>query len=121
MNKIRLALVGCGGMARAHLNAYRSLVQRGVDWFEISAVCDPTVERARDLAQRTGEFQEAPATVYADFNEMLTKETLHCVDTPTPDYLHHTIATIYRDGSSNWTSKQLSVRMASQLSRVSDK
>ena len=30
-DKIRLAIIGCGGMARAHLNAYIYLKNQGID------------------------------------------------------------------------------------------
>ncbi|MBI4552590.1 MAG: Gfo/Idh/MocA family oxidoreductase [Candidatus Latescibacteria bacterium] len=92
MDRIRLALVGCGGMAKAHLDAYQTLRQRGVAWFEIVAVCDPVEGSARAFARQTGEFQETPATVYTDLDAMLARERLHCIDTASPHYLHHTIA-----------------------------
>ena len=56
--KIRLALVGCGGMAGAHLNAYGQLKQKGIDIFDIVSVCDPVTERAEDFAKRISDFQD---------------------------------------------------------------
>ena len=39
-DKIRLAIIGCGGMAWAHLNAYIYLKNQGIDIFDFVAMCD---------------------------------------------------------------------------------
>ncbi|MBI2195059.1 MAG: Gfo/Idh/MocA family oxidoreductase [Planctomycetes bacterium] len=91
--KIRLALVGCGGMAGAHLEAYGEIKRKGLDFFDIVGVCDPAEDRAREFARRIAGFQASPAaTVYSSLEEMLSKERLHAVDTGSPHHLHHVIA-----------------------------
>lgn len=93
MEKIRLAFVSCGGMAGAHLKSCGELKRKGIDIFDIVAVCDPVVERAEDFAKRIAEFQDAPeAKVYTSLDELLDRETVHAVDTCSPHYLHHVIA-----------------------------
>lgn len=92
-DKIRLALVGCGGMAGAHLNGYRDLRDKGIDFFEIVCVCDPALDRAEAFAKRIAEFQpDREVTLHASLDDMLEKEELHCVDTSSPHHLHHVIA-----------------------------
>ena len=91
MDKIRLGMIGCGNMAASHMHGYRRLAKRGVDWFEVAAVCDPQIDNARQFAASLGELLPTP-TVYAGFEEMLDSESLHCIDTSTPHFLHHTIA-----------------------------
>ena len=41
MSKLKVAFIGCGGMAGAHLNGYLELKRRGLDIFDIVAVADP--------------------------------------------------------------------------------
>ena len=38
--RVNLAIVGCGGMAGAHLRGYEELLQRGEDRFRIVAAVD---------------------------------------------------------------------------------
>lgn len=91
--KVRLALVGCGGMAGAHLNAYGQLKQKGIDIFDIVSVCDPVTERAEDFAKRISDFQdELVPVIHSSLDEMLEKEIVHAVDTSSPHFLHHVIA-----------------------------
>jgi predicted dehydrogenase len=93
MDKIRLALVGCGGMAGAHLHSCKELKRKGIDIFDLVSVCDPVLERAEGFAKQIAEFQASPkATVYASLEEMLDKERLDAVDTSSPHHLHHVIA-----------------------------
>ena len=57
MEKVRIGIVGCGGIARAHLDGYRLLRQRGCDCFEITAVCDVVEGRTTEFARDIGGFQ----------------------------------------------------------------
>jgi len=74
----RVGIIGCGGMARAHANAYRDLPQtRLVAGADISEAA----------LQRFGEEYEVTA-LYTDYHEMLGKETLDIVDVCTWPRLH---------------------------------
>ncbi|WP_274381476.1 hypothetical protein [Paenibacillus mesophilus] len=42
MNKVRLGIIGCGGMSRAHMGDFHHLSDR----MEIVATCDIVPERA---------------------------------------------------------------------------
>ncbi|MBI3911392.1 MAG: Gfo/Idh/MocA family oxidoreductase [Armatimonadetes bacterium] len=88
---VRLALIGCGGMARIHLNAYGSLKQKGIQTFEITAVCDPALDRAEQFAALAAEWGDRP-TVYADLEALLRDRPPDAVDVTTPHHLHHTTA-----------------------------
>lgn len=77
---IRLAIVGTGGMANVHAQEF--LKQPGV---RLDAVCDVSVERAREFSQRhTG----GQAKVFTDFGEMLETVPLDALSNVTPDGLH---------------------------------
>ena len=80
-DKVRLAIIGCGGMAGAHLNAYIGLKNRGIDIFDFVAMCDVDIDRANGFAARAAEVQGGvePA-VYEDIDKMLAAETLTAAD-----------------------------------------
>lgn len=85
MKKIKLCIVGCGGICKAaHYPAY----QKYADRIEIVAVCDIKPERAAEFADR---FENKPA-VYTDFKKMFAEINADAVDICTPNYLHSIIA-----------------------------
>lgn len=74
---MKIALVGVGGMGGVHFRAYKKMTD-----IELVALCDIRTEM---LKEKVGDF---PATLYADFDEMLAKEKPDIVDICTPTYLH---------------------------------
>ncbi len=56
--KVRIGLVGCGGIAGAHLEAYEMLRARGCEHFEITALYDPLPEAMQRAGKRIQAFQE---------------------------------------------------------------
>jgi predicted dehydrogenase len=92
-DKVRLAIIGCGGMAGAHLNAYIGLKKQGIDIFDFVAMCDIDSDRASAFAAKTAEVQQdTQPKVYTDIEEMLNRETLEAADICGPHFLHHTLA-----------------------------
>ena len=92
--RIKMGLVGCGGMSGAHMGGYRELWSKGIRDFEIVAACDIAVERAEERATQAQEFQGGtkPA-VYTELDEMLAKHPdLECVDICALHSAHHTLA-----------------------------
>ncbi|MFQ6044258.1 MAG: Gfo/Idh/MocA family protein, partial [Candidatus Poribacteria bacterium] len=91
--KVRLAIIGCGGMAGAHLNAYIRLKNQGLDQFDFVAMCDVEENRAQQFAQKAAESQDSVTPkVYTDIHAMLENEKLHAADICMPHFLHHTTA-----------------------------
>ena len=88
-DRVRLALIGCGGIANAHLRGYSSLVEKGVDTFSIEATCDVRKEAAQDFAQKIADFQGSKPRVYDDVEAMLKAEDLNGADICTPHSHHH--------------------------------
>ena len=62
MSKICMGIIGCGGMARSHQNAYSELT----DLMEITATCDIIYDRAKAAAEQVGAAQ-----VVTDYREMV--------------------------------------------------
>lgn len=90
---INLAMVGCGGMAGAHLNGYQELLQRGEKRFRIVAAVDAALDRARGFAERIEGFAGWPVNTYASVEQLLNSETdLDGADICSPHGLHHVLA-----------------------------
>ncbi|MBD3184767.1 hypothetical protein GF312_20970 [Candidatus Poribacteria bacterium] len=90
MSKIKLAFIGCGGMAGAHLNGYLELKRKGIDIFDIVALVDPVEANTEKFAHRIAEVQEFPIpTIYKDPEKMLAEQKPHAADICTPHFLHH--------------------------------
>ncbi len=81
MEKVRLGIIGCGGIANGkHLPALKKIKE-----VELVAFCDIIVERAEKAAK---DFGVEGAKVYEDFNEMLKNEKLDVVHVCTPNNMH---------------------------------
>ena len=92
--RIKMGLVGCGGMSGAHMGGYRELWSKDVREFDIVAACDIDKGRAENRANEAHEFQGGtkPA-VYTELDEMLDKHPdLECVDICALHSAHHTLA-----------------------------
>ncbi len=68
-----IGLIGCGGITRDHLRAYRAAGYRVV------ALCDKDLERARE---RQHEFYPE-ADVYEDYHDLLRRDDIEVVDIAT--------------------------------------
>jgi predicted dehydrogenase len=81
--QIRVAVIGAGNRG---IEAYGDYIRRRPDMARIVAIADPRVDRLQDAAARHG---LAPEHLYADWRELLERETgLDAVLITTPDTLH---------------------------------
>jgi len=93
MSSINLALIGCGGMGGAHLNALGDLKRNGVEIINLVAVCDVDRPKAEAFAERATLMLGQRPSVYGDFHEMLRGEPeLDAVDIIVEHGAHHTVA-----------------------------
>lgn len=85
MNKLRIGIIGCGGIAnQKHFPALKA--QENI--CEMVAFCDIIEERASDACKKYG---AANATVYTDYNELLKDESIDIVHVCTPNVAHSPI------------------------------
>lgn len=98
---IRLATIGCGGIARAHMNGYRAIAARAPELFELVAVCDAVPTAAEAFARAAAEWQGRAPRVYSRVEEMLAAEELDGADICSPHYLHHTLGIACLDAGVN--------------------
>ena len=91
MEKIPLAIVGCGGMGHRHLYGLAELTNAGLSPFELVGVCDPVRANAESLADDAEErLGTRPAVV--ERMEMLETLGVVAVDITTTPRHHHTVA-----------------------------
>ena len=85
MGKVKVGIIGCGGIANGkHMPALSRL-----DNVEMVAFCDIVEERATDAAEK---FGVSGARVYTDYTEMLKKEgEMEVVHVLTPNRTHSPI------------------------------
>ena len=90
--EIKVAMLGFGGIARAHKKAYWRLAQEGNTGINLVAICDIDPEQfTKDVAINLGaddSKQEEPIRTYTDLDEMLAKEDFELIDICLPTYLH---------------------------------
>lgn len=78
MNKLNLAIVGCGDIA-----GFTALVSKLVRQVTLSACCDINAERAQAFAKRYGIPQ-----VFKDYESLLNDSKINAVYLAVPHYLH---------------------------------
>ncbi|MBI2940429.1 MAG: Gfo/Idh/MocA family oxidoreductase [Chloroflexi bacterium] len=71
MGTLRVGIIACGSIARAHARGWR-----GIDGVDLVAIADSNPEAAHEFGTT---FEVAPEKRYADFREMLDREKLDIV------------------------------------------
>jgi predicted dehydrogenase len=90
--QVKLAIIGCGGIAGAHLSGYEKLLRAGYERFRIAAMVDNGGGRARELADRWAGISGARPVIYGSVEEMLAATRPDGADICTPHAFHHTAA-----------------------------
>ncbi|MCS7273286.1 MAG: Gfo/Idh/MocA family oxidoreductase [Fimbriimonadales bacterium] len=81
MDKVRLGIIGSGGMARHHINILQEVSEA-----EIVAITEPSQDQRNATLQRFPDLQNVP--FFDDYREMLEKVALDGVLIITPHTLH---------------------------------
>lgn len=84
MKKVKLALVGCGGIAEAHLRG----IQQPGSRIDVAAAVDVDGGRAQSIAERTG------ATAYTRLEDALADPHVDAVDIMLPHSMHEAAAVL---------------------------
>jgi len=93
-DKVKLAIVGCGGMGRRHLAGLAELSRSDFMNVELAAVCDLNRQNAEDLADEAQQLLGARPAVYTDMAQMKREvEGLEAADCTTDTGSHHKVAT----------------------------
>ena len=116
MKKLRVAIIGNGGICNAvHVPQYLKMT----DTVEVVALCDIILERAEALRDRA--FPNAD--VYANYQDIIDRTDIDCVDVCTPNYLHSIIAVAaLKSGKHVFTEKPdaINVEEAEKMKRAAE-
>src|SRR5436190_9960832 len=92
--RVKLALVGCGGMGRRHLRGLALLAGSSHANVDLVAVCDLNQENANFLADEAAELLGRRPAVYRDIAQMAREvPDLHAASVTTDAGSHHVVAT----------------------------
>lgn len=91
MERIPVAIVGCGGMGTRHLFGLAELERAGLNPFDLVAVCDVDPARAESVATVAEERLHRRPAVGADLEEAKRLGAV-AVDITTVPQVHHTLA-----------------------------
>ncbi len=93
VERVHLALVGCGGMGRRHLRGFQMLQNTDFNNCHLSAVCDTRRQNAEDLADEGQQLLGYRPRVWTDLGEMLRcEDQLEGVNVTTEGASHHRVA-----------------------------
>lgn len=111
MEKLEVAIVGCGGIGtQKHMPALST-----IDQVEIIAFCDLIEERAK-AAKRT--FGTADSRVYTNYQELLSNEELDIVYVCTPNASHAEISIAAMEAGSHVMCEKPMAKTAEQARRM---
>ena len=87
---INLAVIGCGGIAGAHMRGYEELWSKGEDRFRFVAAVDNVSANAQTMANRIESLTGQPVRTYKTIASMLNSEkSVDGADICSPHGLHH--------------------------------
>ena len=92
MDKIRLGLVGCGGMGTRHLYGLQELAQTPFNNVELAALCDIRRDNAELAAAEAEKLLGVRPEIFTDLEEMVRRvPDLAAVDVVTDPSVHHEV------------------------------
>lgn len=92
MEKLKVGIIGTGGISHCHMNGYKTLSDR----VDVTAVCDIDEEKVKAYAAKFN----VPRW-YTDYNEMMAKEDLDAVSVTTWNAAHKGAAIAALRGGAN--------------------
>lgn len=93
MDRVRLGLVGCGGMGRRHLAGYAELLRTGYCNVDLVAVCDLNERNAEELAEEARTLTGIRPRVFQSIATMTEAiDGLAGIDIATDVRTHHRVA-----------------------------
>ena len=93
MEAVKLALVGCGGIAGAHVRALQQLREHDLHLFDVVATCDIDADKAEERAVEIEAFQAKKPIIFTDLGQLLNQlDEIDAVDICTLHAAHHELA-----------------------------
>jgi UDP-N-acetyl-2-amino-2-deoxyglucuronate dehydrogenase len=89
-DKVRLGIIGCGGIARGrHLTGLTALQRAGLDNFEVTALCDTVEENLDAAADYLEKEQGVRPERFTSWEDCVSRAPVDAVDICLPHGLHH--------------------------------
>jgi predicted dehydrogenase len=98
MEKVRIGILGTGGIAGAHLGGYRALLDAGYDRFVLNGLCDKNAGRRAAFAAKVKEMFGVAPQEFDSAEAMAASGAVDAADICTPHAFHHTTAVACLDG-----------------------
>ncbi|MBQ2817919.1 MAG: Gfo/Idh/MocA family oxidoreductase [Clostridia bacterium] len=113
MEKIKIAVVGCGGIFANHWTGYIEQRDKGFNDFEIVAFCDLIPERAQAYADKYEEAFGTKAKVFSSVDALIASDVDYKVaSVQVPHSEHHKVAIpLMRAGKHIMIEKPLAITM----------
>ena len=92
MERIRIGLVGCGGMGTRHLHGLRSLKQTPFNNVDLVALCDVNKENVELAAKEAFRLLGVTPRTFTDLASMISEIEMDAVDVVTDPSVHHEVA-----------------------------
>ncbi|HCR19506.1 MAG TPA: hypothetical protein DIU35_18670, partial [Candidatus Latescibacteria bacterium] len=92
MERIRIGLVGCGGMGTRHLHGLRSLKQTPFNNVDLVALCDVNKENVELAAKEAFRLLGVTPRTFTDLASMISGIEMDAVDVVTDPSVHHEVA-----------------------------
>jgi len=114
--KVRLAIIGPGGMGSAHVRSFIHLANKKIDNVEITALCDVATPRLDDALKWVKEHQGTDAERYTDYRKLLESKDVDAVLIATPEHWHARQSMDALDaGKDVYVEKPLTLRIGEAL------
>jgi predicted dehydrogenase len=84
-DRLRIGVIGCGGMATHHMQTLVRMRTAGADNIDITAVCDVWEKRLQKAADLTG------GKAYKDYRAILNNKEIDYVLIATPEHWHYQV------------------------------
>jgi len=115
-DKVRLAVIGTGGMGSAHLRAFMELCEEKRDNVEITALCDVAKPRLEDNLKSVSERQGITVKGYGDYRKLLESKEIDAVLIASPEHWHAQMAIDSLDaGKDVYCEKPMTLRLDDAL------
>jgi predicted dehydrogenase len=114
MTRVRVCLVGCGGMGSRHVSGYGALERSGLSNVDLVAVCDLRADNAERVADEAAELLGRRPRVFTSIEEALRDSGAEAYDVVTEVRSHLPIVTrILRAGRHVLCEKPLALTVRS--------
>jgi len=91
MEKVRIGIIGCGGISKCHIDGVKILIENGCEEIEITALCDENRDNAEEKKNMILKFQKNEPLIFTNYEDVISKKVCDGFVLCLPHFLHHTI------------------------------